>query len=286
MPKPVALVTGSNSGLGKSLSIKLAENGYIVYASMRNLAKSAELLDAAKLANVEVIACELDVTKPSTIEDCVNQVLTDQARIDVLINNAGAGFVRTTEQASEEEVQWVMDLNFHGVVRCTRAVLPAMRQAKSGHIINITSVGGLVGQPFNEIYCAAKFAVEGYTESMATYVQPNFGVKFTAIEPGGITSEFASSALAQFASTGGMRDDDYKPVLEHYIGAAQARAGSAKDVYQSPEQVAQLVIDCINNPEPPIRMRTSEWAEGFTRLKTSADPDGKLLQQYVIDTLM
>jgi NAD(P)-dependent dehydrogenase (short-subunit alcohol dehydrogenase family) len=107
-----------------------------------------------------------------------------EGKIDVLINNAGAGFVRTVEQATEEEIRWVTDVNYFGTVRCIKEVIPHMRSARSGHIINISSVGGLVGQPFNELYCASKFAVEGLTEAMATYMEPAFGIKFTVVEPG------------------------------------------------------------------------------------------------------
>ncbi|POC77784.1 short-chain dehydrogenase/reductase, partial [Vibrio vulnificus] len=92
--------------------------------------------------------------------------------------------------------------NLMGVIRMTKAVLPYMRNQREGRIINISSVGGLVGQPFNEIYCATKFGVEGYTEAMASYVQPEFNIKFTLIEPGGIQSEFTNNVMAQLQSTG------------------------------------------------------------------------------------
>ena len=286
MPNPVVLITGSNSGLGKSLAIQLAQKDYTVYASMRDTSKADELLSAAREAGVDINICQLDVSNPDTICACVSEIFTQESRIDVLVNNAGAGFIRSTEQSTEEEVQWVMDVNFHGVVRCTRAVLPMMREAGGGRIINISSVGGLVGQPFNEIYCAAKFAVEGYTEALACYVQPAFGIKFTSVEPGGISSDFAKNVLAQFSGTGGMREDAYQPILQQYLGAAQARAADSDGIYQSSDEVAEVVVSCIENPDPPIRMRTSDWSERFTALKTVGDPDGKKLQQYVIDTMM
>lgn len=281
--KKVALITGTSTGLGISIAVQLAGKGVKVYATMRNLDKKSKLEEAAKNAGISLELKQLDVQDMSSIEQCVADIIAQEGRIDILINNAGAGFVRTTEQATEEEIQWVMDVNFMGVVRCTKAVIPHMRQAKSGHIINISSVGGLVGQPFNEIYCAAKFAVEGYTESMASYIQPNFNINFTVVEPGGIESEFANSALKQFQSTGGMQDDDYRPILEKYIGGRGDRVG---DIFQTPDQVAEVVIDCIENPEPPIRTRTSEWSRELCHLKTQADPTGKLLQEKVIKTFL
>lgn len=284
MSAKVILITGCSSGLGLSLAAQAAKAGHTVYATMRNLEKRQSLDVTCGKLGVHCNVKRLDICDMDSITICVESILKTEGRIDVLINNAGAGFVRTTEQASMDDVAWVMDVNFHGVVRCTKAVLPSMRAARSGHIINITSVGGLVGQPFNEIYCAAKFAVEGYTESLASYVQPNFGVKFTAIEPGGITSEFAGTALAHFTKTGGMIDDEYAPILKKYIGGAQARnkSGDAASVYQTSDEVATIALNCIGQTKPPIRLRTSQWAEDLCAFKTSDDPDGRKQQADVI----
>ncbi|GJM14077.1 MAG: short-chain dehydrogenase/reductase [Pseudohongiella sp.] len=283
----VALVTGTSTGVGLHLAVLLAKQGYTTYATMRNLDKKEALLSLAEDASVEVLLKELDVQDSENIQRCVDEIIAEAGAIDLLVNNAGAGFVRTTEQATEEEIDWVLDVNYVGVIRCTKAVLGHMREKRSGHIINVTSVGGLVGQPFNEFYCGAKFAVEGYTESLASYVQPKFNVKFSCVEPGGIATEFATNALTQFQAGGGMTDDEYKPLLEQYIGAAQARAAQGDTgVFQSAEQVAQVIVDCANNPEPPIRVRTSDWAENFCALKTDLDPDGKKLQAYVLENVL
>ncbi len=280
----VVLITGCSSGVGLNLSLILAQRGHKVYATMRNLAKQDKLLDAAKEADVHLSILQLDVQDNASVQKCVDTIIENEGKVDVLVNNAGAGFIRTTEQATEAEIQWVLDVNFTGVVRCTKAVLPYMRQARSGRIVNISSVGGLVGQPFNEIYCAAKFAVEGYTETLASYIQPNFNIQFTSIQPGGIATEFANNVLQQFQETGGMRDDEYQPILQKYLGAARTRAADADatPVYQTSEEVAMIIADCIESDDPPIRLRTSEWAEQLCELKTRSDPSGKLLQQKVI----
>lgn len=282
----IAIITGASSGLGLSLAVQLAQKGFKVYATMRNLDKQTALQEAARKENVTVEVAQLDVQDVSSVNQCVADIHNKEGRIDALINNAGAGFVRTTEQASEEEIQWVLDVNLMGVIRCTKAVLPYMRQARAGRIINISSVGGLVGQPFNEIYCAAKFAVEGYTEAVASYLQPNFNVKFTVIEPGGIRSEFASSALKQFQASGGMKDDEYKPILERYIAGAQRRAASATKTFQSSDEVAAVVVACLESDDPPVRLRTSPWAEELCELKTKLDPTGKILQAKVIENFL
>ncbi len=281
--KKVVLITGCSAGLGISIAVQAAQKGHIVYATMRNLDKSAQLEEAAQAANVTLEILALDVASSASVNACIDSVFAAQGRIDVLINNAGSGFVRSTEQASEEDIEWIMNVNFMGVVRTTKAVIGAMREARSGHIINISSVGGLVGQPFNEIYCASKFAVEGYTESLACYVQPSFGVNFTSVEPGGIRSEFANAALAHVQATGGMLEDEYLPIIQKYIGGAQARGDSA---YQSCDEVAEVVIQCMESENPPVRTRTSQWANAFCELKTTADPDGLKLQRQVYETFL
>lgn len=282
----VVLITGTSTGVGLSLAVKMAEQGFKVFATMRNLAKAEKLKQQIIDKNLSIEILPLDVQDTQSIHDCVEKIISSVNRIDILINNAGAGFIKTTEHANEEEINWVTDVNYMGVVRCTKAVLPHMREAGSGHIINVTSVGGLVGQPFNEFYCAAKFAVEGYTESLATYIQPTFGIHFSLVEPGGISSEFANSVLQQIESTGGMKEDDYLPVLQKYISNAQSRAASDEGIYQSSEQVADVIISVSKNPQPPIRTRTSDWAESFTQLKTQADPTGIEQQKRVAQSIL
>jgi NAD(P)-dependent dehydrogenase (short-subunit alcohol dehydrogenase family) len=283
----VAIVTGTSTGLGEAIAVMMAEQGIKTYATMRNLAKASDKLKTLEVAGkVKILA--LDVQNTESVESAVAQVIAAEGKVDILVNNAGAGYVRTTEQSTEGDVSWVMDVNFHGVLRCTKAVLPHMRKARLGHVINISSVGGLVGQPFNEVYCAAKFAVEGYTESLASYVQPSFNVKFSLVEPGGIQSEFANSALAHFQQTGGMLEDEYQPILAKYIGGATARAQSDENsgTFQTSEEVAEIVLAVANNANPPLRIRTSDWAENFTAIKTQADPDGTVSCKAVIEKFL
>lgn len=281
----IILITGTSTGLGVEIAIKAAKAGHTVHATMRNLDKRETLDAAASEAGVTLNVLSLDVQDSASVNAAIDQVITAQGRIDTLINNAGAGYVRTIEQATEDDVNWVMDVNFMGVVRCTKAVIPHMRKARTGHVITISSVGGLVGQPFNEIYCAAKFAVEGFTEALACYVTPNFGINFTTVEPGGIQSEFAASVMKHVESTGGMLEDEYLPILQKYVGGAQTRQ-SGTDIYQTAEDVAAVVMECVETAAPPIRKRTSKWGEEFTRFKTGLDPDGTKQQALVIDQFL
>ncbi|MFB9373523.1 SDR family oxidoreductase [Algimonas porphyrae] len=284
------LITGCSTGLGVAMSVKAAQAGHTVVATMRNLDKRGQIDAALTEAGVTADVRMLDVTDQTSIDACIAGVLNDHGRIDVLINNAGAAQLRTTEQASDAELQWITDVNYYGVVRMTKAVLPGMRETRSGRIINISSVGGLVGQPFNDFYCAAKFAVEGYTESLASYVGPAFGIHFSLIEPGGINTAFADNALAHFAQSGGMLDDEYKPLLEAYIGGAQSRAESSDDpgsfAYQSADAVADIVMDVMSAGQPPLRTRTSDWSEAFTARKTQADPTGLKQRDDVVERFL
>ena len=279
----IVVITGCSAGLGIAIAVQAAQKGHKVYATMRNISKRAALDEAAAAARVNVEVLALDVADTASVNSCLEQIFTKEGRIDVLVNNAGSGFVRSTEQASEEDIAWILNVNFMGVVRATKAVIGHMRKARSGHIINISSVGGLVGQPFNEVYCASKFAVEGYTESLACYVTPSFGVNFTTVEPGGIKSEFANAAFAHVESTGGMLQDEYLPILMKYVGGARARGDTA---YQTCDEVAAVVIDCMESENPPVRTRTSDWSNKFCELKTAADPDGLKLQKQVVETFL
>ncbi|KEO53545.1 SDR family oxidoreductase [Thioclava indica] len=283
MPK-VILITGTSTGLGVATAVQAAQAGHTVYATMRNTQKRDTLDAAAKVAGVTLNVLQLDVQDAASVNAAVDTVIAEQGRIDVLINNAGMGYVRSLEQAEESDIQKILDINYTGVARCIKAVMPHMRKARAGHVINISSVGGLVGQPFNEIYCGAKFAVEGLTEAMASYITPAFGIHFTAVEPGGIASEFANTVLEQVEQTGGMLEDEYLPILQKYISSSQNRQETG--IYQSADEVAAIVMKVMGSEQPPVRARTSEWSEDFSKLKTGLDPDGLKQQSLVAEQFL
>jgi len=280
--KKNVLITGTSTGVGLEAATLFAEKGYKVYATMRNLNKAGELKERVTAKELDVEILPLDVTDNSSIENAVETIVKQDGKIDVLVNNAGAGFAKTLEQTSLEEIDWVTDVNYKGVVRCIKAVLPHMRERRAGHIINITSVGGLVGQPFNELYCGAKFAVEGLTEALATYVGTTFDVKFSLVEPGGVSTAFMENALAKTVDENGeLATGEYTPILQKYFEGAQKRAGDGdSSPYQTGLEVAEVILEVAESEHPPLRVRTSAWAENFCELKTANDPDGtKLVQQ-------
>ncbi|WP_116770395.1 SDR family oxidoreductase [Maribacter litoralis] len=285
--KKNVLITGTSTGVGFESSILFANNNYKVYATMRNLNKADKLKERIVQESLDIEILSLDVTKIDSIKSAVETIIAKDGKLDVLINNAGAGFAKTTEQASEEEIRWVTEVNYHGVVFCTQAVLPYMRKQKSGQIISITSVGGLVGQPFNELYCGAKFAVEGFMEGLATYVSDAFNIKISCVEPGGISTEFMTSAIEKTAVEGQFATGEYLPIFERYMAGNQKRASESKEpVYQTGLEVAQVVLDVAKNENPPLRIRTSQWAEDFCELKTKADPDGTKLVQQIKESFL
>ena len=282
------LITGTSTGVGFESAILFAQNGYKVYATMRNLHKSEKLKASCKSLSLDIEILQLDVSDSQSITNAVNTIIQRDGKIDILLNNAGAGFAKTLEQTTQEEIDWVTDVNYTGVVRTTQAVLPHMRKARAGHIINITSVGGLVGQPFNELYCGAKFAVEGFTEALASYLSTPFNIHFSLIEPGGISTEFMNNAVAKTVSPEGeMATGEYAPLFKKYLAGAQQRAGNATlSPYQTGREVAEVILQVANSETPPLRIRTSKWAENLCLLKTQADPDGTKLNNQIRNYFM
>ena len=137
MPK-VILITGTSTGLGVATAVQAAQAGHTVYATMRNTQKRGTLDAAAQVAGVSLNVLQLDVQDTGSVNAAVDTVITEQGRIDVLINNAGMGYVRSLEQAEESDIQKILDINYTGVTRCIKAVMPHMRKARAGHVINIS----------------------------------------------------------------------------------------------------------------------------------------------------
>ena len=199
--------------------------------------------------------------------DLVAALETERGGIDVLVNNAGAGFVGSLEQTSDDDLRHVLETNFFSVATMTRLVLPGQRARLSGRIVTVTSVGGVVGQPFNDAYCAAKFAAEGLLESLAP-VASTFGVHVSVVEPGRVASEFLATATA---SAEAMQDagEDYTVPFASYLERARTSFAGA----QQPAEVAAVVVQAATEDEPRFRHQTSDLSRGFVGLKLG-DLDG------------
>ncbi|BBM85303.1 SDR family oxidoreductase [Candidatus Uabimicrobium amorphum] len=179
----VVLITGCSSGLGYETALWLAKKGYIVYASMRNLQKKERLLAASQQQNTPIHICQLDVCDTESVDDCVEQILKKEQCIDVLINNAGFAVVGEFSKSSNDDFHKQLDTNFYGVLNCTRGVLPFMLEKQQGTIINISSILGLIGAATLSAYCASKFAMEGWSESIRYELQGK-GINVVLVEPG------------------------------------------------------------------------------------------------------
>ncbi|MFI8265708.1 SDR family NAD(P)-dependent oxidoreductase [Streptomyces sp. NPDC085665] len=268
------LITGTSSGIGLAAAVASARAGWHTVATMRDTSRADALNKAAAEAGVAglVQVKRLDVTDAQSVAACVAEVVAEHGHLDAVVNNAGAGFVGTVEQHGMDRVRSVMEVNFFGVVELTRAALPHLR-ASGGRVITVTSVGGVVGQPFNESYCAAKFAVEGFMESLAP-VAAAMGVQVSIVEPGAVSSEFVNNVgldiPALLAQAG-----PYAPALQGYINHAMQSFGS--DTAQTPEQAAAPVVDALTAEKMPFRIQTSDWARTFVGMKL-ADLDGSAVQ--------
>ncbi|WP_340020898.1 SDR family oxidoreductase [Paenibacillus sp. FSL K6-1096] len=262
----VICITGASSGIGLATALKFAHEGWTVYAGTRHLKRDQELYRGVE--NLQF--AELEVTEPESIQQVIGRIEQEQGRLDILFCNAGFGYLRALGQAPFPDIQKVFDTNVYGVMHTIRAALPLLRKTGYGHIVATSSVGGLVGQPMNEIYCASKFAVEGLLESLATYYKPQFNIDITLLEPGAISTEFNSTVMGHVASTGGVLEDEYKPVLDAYRAAFLERNVEP----QTAESVADVMWELAGQETKPLRLRTSERAEAFVARKVSTDPTG------------
>ncbi len=215
-PMPTALVTGTSTGIGLATAVGLAAAGHRVIGTMRDPGRADALLAAAETAGIEVEVAALDVTDAAAAADLVARLGT----IDVLVNNAGQGSLGTLEQLDDAALQAQLDVNYLAVARLTRLVLPGMRAAGSGRVVTVTSVGGAVGQPFADAYCAAKFAVEGLMQSLAP-VAARFGVTVSIVEPAAVGSAFVANVAGRDRDPGAA-DDPYAPLLAAYLDRTTA----------------------------------------------------------------
>ncbi|MFF3085473.1 SDR family oxidoreductase [Streptomyces nojiriensis] len=261
------LITGTSSGIGLAAAIAAARAGWRTVATLRDTGRADALRKAAAEAGVELDIRQLDVVDEASVAAAVEGVIADYGRLDAVVNNAGAGHVGTLELESLADVRQVMEVNFFGVLNVSKAALPHLR-ATGGRLITVTSVGGVIGQPFNEAYCAAKFAVEGYMESLAP-VAGAVGVSVSVIEPGAVATEFVNNIgldlEARIAAAG-----PYSDALRHYV---ERTVGQFMNGAQTPAGAAESVMEALTADRPAFRIQTSQWARDFTGTKL-ADQDG------------
>ncbi|HET7799075.1 MAG TPA: SDR family NAD(P)-dependent oxidoreductase [Humibacillus xanthopallidus] len=263
--RQVALVTGTSSGMGLHAAVELARRGLSVVATMRDVSRSDRLDAAAADAGVQLDVRALDVTDHEAARACVDGVLADHGRIDVLVNNAGRGAVGTAEQLGLDEIRDQLEVNYLGPVALTKLVLPTMRAAGSGRVLTVTSVGGAVGQPFADAYCGAKFAVEGFMQSLSTVMLAH-GVWVSVIEPAAVASDFVSNVARP---AGAAPADAYAVQLEAYL----ARSAGAFAAAQPALDAGAAIAEAATADEYRFRWQTSDGATAFVGMSL-ADLDG------------
>lgn len=247
MPEKIALITGSSSGFGLLACVELAKAGFRVIATMRSITKRRLLDQAADVAGVSdrIDVRVLDVTRFNAIAPFIEQVLRDYASIDVLVNNAGFAVGGFAEDIQMEELRLQFETNFFGAVAMTKEVLPVMRRQRSGHIIQLSSIGGLQGAISVSSYSASKHALEGWSESLRLEVN-SLGIKVVLVEPGAFdTGVWTSGAV--------MGQEAKKKTSPNFQRSLRMREVIAKVPKADPIVVARAIVAIAQNPNPKLR---------------------------------
>jgi NAD(P)-dependent dehydrogenase (short-subunit alcohol dehydrogenase family) len=239
----VWFITGTSQGFGRELVRAALDRGDSVVATSRQPEKVS---DAFPKAGDRLWATTLDFRDQAGLTAVIQKAVERFGRIDVLVNNAGHGLLGAIEEASDEEVLGVYETNVFGLLRVTRAVLPYMRKQRSGRIVNLSSIGGLVGLPGWGIYNSTKFAVEGISEALAAELA-HLGIRVTAVEPGPFRTDFLGGSLAQTSQ----KLADY----EASVGKTRSYATERNGVQQGdPALAADAIVDAVTGENPPMHL--------------------------------
>jgi NAD(P)-dependent dehydrogenase (short-subunit alcohol dehydrogenase family) len=253
---PVWFITGCSTGFGRELAKQVLEYGQRVVITARDVEK---IKDIAVGHEKQTLVLKLDVNDEAQVAEAVKKAEDAFGSIDVLVNNAGYGYLAAVEEGEDKEVRAMFETNFFGLARMTQAVLPGMRQRRRGHIVNISSIGGLVGLPAAGFYNATKFAVEGLSEALAKEVEP-LGIKVLIVEPGPFRTDWAGRSIKQaekeipaYAATAGAR----RKQITGYSGNQPG----------DPVRAAQAIIKTVAVKNPPLRLLLGRMALDTARTK-------------------
>ena len=260
----VAVVTGSSSGIGLAASLALAKNGYLTYATMRNLAKQDSIQSVAEKEHLPVRTVQLDVTDENSVKNAIQSILSESGRIDLLVNNAGYGMTGAFEDIGMDEIKSLYETNVFGAIRVTQAVLPIMRKQRSGRIINISSGAGRIGYPGGSAYVSSKFALEGLSESMAFEVE-QFGIKTVLVEPGFIRTNFAENIVT--AKKAQDPNSPYSQMMMQMKSSSHRR----RMIENAPDAdlVASVIVEAATAKEPNLRYLAGKDVQQMVAAKKS-----------------
>ena len=257
----VWFITGTSTGFGRDLAIAALENGNKVAATAR---KPEVLSDLTAKYGDNVIALKLDVTKPDEIAAAVKSAHETFGRIDVLVNNAGMGIFGAFEEITDQQFREQYETNVFGVNYVTRAVLPILKAQRSGHILNVSSIAGLMSMPGMSAYASSKFALEGITEALAGELKP-FGITVILVEPGAFRTAFGSAGVPKGANP----TPGYEETAGGTVGwlEGMVAAGGAPG---DPKKAAQAMVAIVNHENPPLRLLLGSDALGMFRQKNES----------------
>jgi NAD(P)-dependent dehydrogenase (short-subunit alcohol dehydrogenase family) len=249
----VWFITGSSRGLGRALTEAVLASGDKVAGTAR---RPQQLEDLAAAYPGSLLPLQLDVTDTAAVYRVVEQAAEHFGRIDVLVNNAGFGITGAAEAFTDEQVRAQLETNLYAPINITRAVLPYMRKQRSGRILQISSIGGRVGNPALTIYQAAKFGLGGFTEALQKEVVP-LGIKVTSVEPGGFRTDWAGESMTYAPQVEGYETTvDY--LTDYFRNGAFVPVGD-------PQKAAQVMVSLANHPEPPVHLILGSEAAGILR---------------------
>jgi len=254
----VWFITGSSRGLGRSLTEAVLAKGDQVVATAR---KPEQLDDLVEKYPGQIYAVKLDVTQREQIYKAVEEAVAHFGKIDILVNNAGFGIIGAAEAFSDEQVRSQLETNLYSPIEITRAVLPLMRKQRSGRILQISSLGGRVGNAGLTMYQAAKFGLGGFSEALAKEVAP-LGIFVTCVEPGGFRTDWAGDSMT------------YAPKIEGYETTVDQRVDFFKSgsfiPVGDPEKAAKVMIELVGHPQPPVHLVLGSEAVGILKQADTA----------------
>lgn len=275
--KKVAVVTGSSTGIGYETALLLARSGYQTYATMRDTKKSERLTEIAKSENLPLIIAQLDVNNDKSVKDAIDKILSENERIDVIVNNAGYGLFSPVEELTLDQIKEQFETNFFGAIRVIHAVIPTMRKQRAGTIVNVSSLVGRVGLPLSSAYVATKFALEGLTESVR-YELRQFGINLILIEPGVIKTNFIENLKTSTVSESKSNYADLNESISKRFETMMANSST------SPKVVAESILNAVTSENPKLRYIVGEDAQSIMKIRN--DNSDEKFENWIYENII
>jgi NAD(P)-dependent dehydrogenase (short-subunit alcohol dehydrogenase family) len=287
--KPVAVVTGSSSGIGYETSLLMARNGFFTYATMRSIDKSNKIIDLKRNEKLPLDVLKLDVTDDKSVKEAIEQIVNERGRIDVLVNNAGYALLGPLEELSIQEIKEQFETNVFGVVRLTKEILPIMRRQLHGTIVNISSIAGRIGFPLTSAYVSSKFALEGLSESMAYEVE-QFGIKVILIEPGVIKTNFDKNLkIGKDVSSSTTTTPSTYAHDSPYANFTKKRIAGFKPRFENglpPIEVAKVILEAVSSKDVPPASRYLVGDDAFKLTEIRKSKSDKEFRRLVMEGVL